>query len=52
MRKVNNKDCFPIIVTTYEVIRFDIKYLKDFNWKFIVIDEGHKLKNIDAQISK
>lgn len=52
MHKINNKECYPIIVTTYEVIRFDINYLKSIHWKFIIIDEGHKLKNIDAQISR
>jgi len=35
----------PIVITTYEILRMDTKYLKRFDWKYITIDEGHKLKN-------
>ncbi|VVC28871.1 Helicase, C-terminal,Helicase superfamily 1/2, ATP-binding domain,P-loop containing nucleoside [Cinara cedri] len=52
IHKVNNKDCYSIIVTTYETIRFDIKHLQSIDWKFIIMDEGHKLKNVDSQISQ
>ncbi|XP_025198371.1 lymphoid-specific helicase-like [Melanaphis sacchari] len=43
--KVGNLDCFPIVLTTYEILRMDTKLLKQYDWKFITIDEGHKLKN-------
>lgn len=49
--KVNNLNCFPVVITTYEVIRFDITFLKSINWLYMTIDEGQKVKNIDAQIS-
>ncbi|VVC32978.1 Hypothetical protein CINCED_3A016157 [Cinara cedri] len=52
MHNVNDKYCYSIIITSYEVIRFDIKYLKKIEWKFIIIDEGHKLKNVDSDISR
>lgn len=50
--KVNNLDCYPVVVTTYEVVRADISILNKVGWKFITIDEGHKLKNFNASISK
>lgn len=52
--KVNNviENCFKIVITTYEVMRYDLKYLKSIKWRFIIIDEGHKLKNINTNISK
>lgn len=50
--KINNLTCYPVIITTYEVIRVDINYLKNIDWKFITIDEGHKLKNFNTDISQ
>ncbi|XP_026818063.1 lymphoid-specific helicase-like [Rhopalosiphum maidis] len=43
--KVGNFEYFPIVITTYEILRMDTKYLKSYDWKYITIDEGHKLKN-------
>lgn len=49
---VNNFKCYPVVITSYEIVRFDISYLKTTDWKFIAIDEGQKLKNFNASISK
>lgn len=49
--EVNNLTCNQIVITTYEVVRFDINYLKYIDWKYITIDEGHKLKNFNTTIS-
>ena len=43
--KVGTLDCNPIVITTYEILRMDTKFLKTYDWKYITIDEGHKLKN-------
>lgn len=52
--KINNviKNCHKIIITTYEIVRIDLKYLRSINWRFITIDEGHKLKNVNTNISR
>ncbi|PVU89778.1 hypothetical protein BB560_006273 [Smittium megazygosporum] len=56
LRKRNlNQDLgpkFPIIITTYEIVMRDSKYLKHFAWKYIVVDEGHRLKNLNCQLIK
>ena len=36
---------FPLIITTYEISMRDSKYLKAFRYKYIIVDEGHRLKN-------
>ncbi|OAY70014.1 ATP-dependent DNA helicase DDM1 [Ananas comosus] len=36
---------FPIIVTSYEVALNDAKLLSHYKWKYVVVDEGHRLKN-------
>ncbi|CAI6353834.1 unnamed protein product [Macrosiphum euphorbiae] len=43
--KVGNLNCTCIVITTYEILRSDIQFLKKYHWKYITIDEGHKLKN-------
>jgi len=51
-RKINNLNCQPVIITTYDVVRYDITFLKNIDWKYITIDEGQKVKNANSQISK
>lgn len=50
--KINNLTCYPVIITTYEVIRVDINQLITIDWKYITVDEGHKLKNVNTDISQ
>ena len=40
-----------IVVTSYEVCRNDTEYLEKQNWNYIVLDEGHLIKNPKAKIS-
>lgn len=41
---------FPMIVTSYELIIRDRKWLSNYPWKFIVVDEGHRLKNLNCRL--
>ena len=41
---------FPIVVTTYEIIIRDRKHLEKYQWGFIVVDEGHRLKNFNCKL--
>ncbi|KAI9842859.1 MAG: hypothetical protein M1837_006880 [Sclerophora amabilis] len=45
-----NSDEFPVICTSYEISMNDKKYLSKFGWKYIVIDEGHRLKNYNCKL--
>ncbi|CAD6887025.1 unnamed protein product [Tilletia laevis] len=44
------KDAFPIVVSSYEVIMRDRPYLANLDWKYIVVDEGHRLKNMNCKL--
>ncbi|KAJ3208218.1 hypothetical protein HDU67_006938 [Dinochytrium kinnereticum] len=48
---VLNSD-FPIIVTSYEIAMRDRRYLQKINWKYIIIDEGHRLKNFNCRLMR
>ncbi|OJD32200.1 swi snf chromatin remodeling complex component [Diplodia corticola] len=41
---------FPIVVTSYEICMNDRKFLANFGWKFIIIDEGHRIKNLNCRL--
>ncbi|KAF7729861.1 hypothetical protein EC973_003595 [Apophysomyces ossiformis] len=41
---------FPIIVTSYEIVMNDRKHLQRYNWKYIVVDEGHRIKNLNCKL--
>ncbi|KAF9989414.1 hypothetical protein BGZ75_006402 [Mortierella antarctica] len=41
---------FPIVVTSYEIVIRDRKFLSRYNWKYIIVDEGHRLKNMDCKL--
>lgn len=43
---------FPVVITSYEVILADAKTFNSlgFVWKYIIIDEGHRLKNMDCKL--
>ena len=41
---------FPVVVTSYEICMNDRKFLANFGWKFIIIDEGHRIKNLDCKL--
>ncbi|ETW00554.1 hypothetical protein H310_07139 [Aphanomyces invadans] len=45
---------FPIIITSYEVIIRDASSFNSmgFVWKFMIIDEGHRLKNMDCLLMR
>lgn len=41
---------FPVVVTSYEIVIADIKFLAKHHWKYVVVDEGHRLKNMNCKL--
>ncbi|KVI08839.1 ATP-dependent DNA helicase DDM1 [Cynara cardunculus var. scolymus] len=42
---------FPIVITSYEIAMNDAKkHLRHYNWKYLVVDEGHRLKNSQCKL--
>lgn len=50
--KIGNLLTQPVIVTSYQVPRFEQKFLLNFKFQYIIVDEGHAIKNHESQISK
>lgn len=43
---------FPVVCTSYEISMNDKKFLANYSWRYIVVDEGHRLKNMDCKLIK
>lgn len=41
---------FPVVCTSYEICMNDRRFLGHFGWKFIIIDEGHRIKNLNCRL--
>lgn len=39
-----------MVVTSYEIVMADLKFLQKFEWKYIIVDEGHRLKNWNCKL--
>ena len=41
-----------LVISSYDIVRNDIDFLKTIYWDYIVLDEGHIIKNTKTKISK
>ncbi|KAI0773135.1 SNF2 family N-terminal domain-containing protein [Trametes elegans] len=50
--KPHQRTNFPVVLTTYQIVINDRAELAKYHWGFIVVDEGHRLKNIDCVLMR
>ncbi|WFD33765.1 Putative ATPase [Malassezia cuniculi] len=43
-------DGISVLVTSYEIVLADKRFLGKHEWKYLVVDEGHRLKNLDCKL--
>ena len=43
---------FDVYLTTFEGVRICMSQVLKFKWEYIIVDEAHKIKNEESQISK
>jgi len=48
----NEKDKFNVVLTTYEYVMRDKYQLNKTVWQYIIIDEGHRMKNFKSKFSQ
>jgi TATA-binding protein-associated factor len=48
---IKNLESYDIIIASYEKVRSDIGALKDLHFFYVVLDEGHIIKNPKAKIT-
>ncbi|KAF3913331.1 hypothetical protein ABW20_dc0103309 [Dactylellina cionopaga] len=43
---------FDVCITSYEMVMREKHHLKKFAWKYIIVDEAHRIKNEESSLSK
>ena len=46
------KGLFDVVVTTYETVVSCEADLRHFVWRYVILDEGHRIKNEETQWHK
>ncbi|XP_076025346.1 lymphoid-specific helicase [Genypterus blacodes] len=40
----------PVVVTSFEIAMIDRKVFQRFQWKYLIVDEGHRIKNMNCRL--
>lgn len=43
---------FNVLITHYDLIMRDKSFLKKIHWYYMIVDEGHRLKNRDCALAQ
>ena len=43
---------YDVVITSYALVRRDIKKLKDINFRYIILDESQNIKNATSQTAQ
>ncbi|XP_019087304.1 PREDICTED: CHD3-type chromatin-remodeling factor CHR7-like [Camelina sativa] len=46
----NNIIKFDVLLTSYEMINGDTAFMKPIKWNCMIVDEGHRLKNMNSKL--
>lgn len=41
---------FDILITSYELAMNDAEFLRKFRWRYLIVDEAHRLKNSNSKL--
>jgi SNF2 family DNA or RNA helicase len=52
MKRPSHTLAGPLVVTSYDIARRDYKLLNQIPWLYVIVDEGHNIKNPDAKRTK
>lgn len=51
IHQLEDRKSWDVLLTTYEMILAEKSALKRYNWRYLVVDEAHRLKNENNKIS-
>lgn len=40
----------PVVITSYEIAMIDRRFLAGHDWKYLIVDEGHRIKNTHCRL--
>lgn len=48
---IDGKPFKPVVITTYHVVITELKFLKQHTWKYVIVDEGQRIKNHNTRLA-
>jgi superfamily II DNA or RNA helicase len=48
---VAEENTWDVLITSYEIVLIEKSTLRKFNWKYLIIDEAHRIKNDESKLS-
>lgn len=52
LKKLKNEDDWDVCITTYEMCKLEIHSFRKLRWNYVVLDEGHKIKNEKTKVNQ
>lgn len=53
-QKINKRDgvlqTYPVVITSFEIAMRDRPVLQHRSWKYMILDEGHRIKNMNCRL--
>lgn len=43
---------FPVVITSFEMLMIDRPHLEKYTWQYMILDEGHRIKNRNCRLFK
>lgn len=50
IHRINGELCYPVIITSYQMIVMDVRVFVPFKFIYFIMDEGHRIKNHKCQL--
>lgn len=47
---IDGRKIEPVVITSYQVPLSETAFLRQFNWQYLIIDEGHRIKNHECKL--
>ena len=41
-----------MLISSYEIVRNDLDFFQDVNWNYLILDEGHIIRNSKSRVTK
>lgn len=49
--RVDNLKVKPVVLTSFQTPGYELKFLTRWTWQYVVVDEGHRIKNHESKLS-
>lgn len=49
---MNGKKVSPVVLVSYQTPLVEARFLESFEWQYVIVDEGQRLKNAESLLTK